>query len=91
MPVVCLARALVILQRVLAVLQQAVECAIMWEAHEMLSVYHDSHLVCSAHHHLPRDGVDALSLDTLKVRLDGALSNLIDWSCPCSLQGSWTR
>lgn len=53
MPVVCLVRALVILQRVLAVLQQAVECAIMWEAHEMLSVYHDSLLVCSAHHHLP--------------------------------------
>ena len=79
MPVVCLARALVILQRVLAVLQQAVECAIMWEAHEMLSRYHDSHLVCSAHHHLPRDGVDALSLKIFKARLDGSLGRLISY------------
>ena len=40
---------------------------------------------------LPREVVDALSLETLKVRLDGALSNLICCRCSCSLQGSWTR
>jgi len=28
-------------------------------------------------HRLPREAVDALSLETFKVRLDGALSNLI--------------
>jgi len=28
-------------------------------------------------HRLPREVVDALSLETFKVRLDGALSNLI--------------
>jgi len=27
---------------------------------------------------LPRDTVDALSLETFKIRLDGALSNLIE-------------
>jgi len=37
-------------------------------------------------HRLPRVVGDAPSLETLKLRLDGALSNLIR-----SLQGSWTR
>ena len=38
-------------------------------------------------HRLPREVVGALSLETPKVRLDGALSTW--WSCggPCSLQG----
>ena len=39
---------------------------------------------------LPREVVDALSVETLKVRVDGVLSNLICCRCPCSLQGSWT-
>jgi len=30
-------------------------------------------------HRLPREAVDAPSLETLKARLDGALSNLIQW------------
>ena len=38
---------------------------------------------------LPGDVVDALSLEVFKVRLDGALSNLISLCCQCSLQGSW--
>ena len=42
-------------------------------------------------HRLPRDVVDALSLETFKVRLDQALGNLMWLWCPCSLQGSWTR
>ena len=29
-------------------------------------------------HRLPREVVDALSLETVKVRLDGALSNLLE-------------
>jgi len=29
-------------------------------------------------HRLPRKGVDALSLETLKVRLDGTVSNLME-------------
>jgi len=41
-------------------------------------------------HRLPRDVVDAPSLETLKVRLDQALGNLIELACPCLLQGSWT-
>ena len=40
---------------------------------------------------LPREAVDAPSLETLKVRLDGALSILNCCRCPCSLQRSWTR
>jgi len=36
---------------------------------------------------LPRDVVDALSLETFKVSLDGALSNLVYLRCSCSLQG----
>ena len=35
---------------------------------------------------LPREVVDAWSVQAFKVRLDGALS----CRCPCSLQGSWT-
>ena len=37
---------------------------------------------------LPRDVVDALSLETFKARLDEALGNLIYLWCPCALQGS---
>jgi len=40
---------------------------------------------------LPREVVDPPSLETFKVRLDGALSNLIYGRCPCSLQGGWAR
>jgi len=47
-------------------------------------------------HRLPRDVMDALPLETFKVRLDRALSNLLRalqvlCRCPCSSQGSWTR
>lgn len=35
--------------------------------------------------------VDAPSLKTLKVRLDGALSTWYSCRCPCPLQGSWTK
>lgn len=35
--------------------------------------------------------VDAMSLKTLRVRLDRALSNLCSFRCPCSLHGSWTK
>ena len=37
-------------------------------------------------HRLSREVVDSPSLDTLKVRLDGALSTGSSYSCPCSLQ-----
>ena len=40
---------------------------------------------------LPSDVVNAPSLQTLKVRLDQALGNLIHLWCLCSLQGSWIR
>ena len=39
---------------------------------------------------LPREVVDTPSLETLRVRLDEALTTLIQF-CHCSLQGSWTR
>ena len=42
-------------------------------------------------HRLPREEVGAPSLETLKVRLDGALSTRWSCRCPCSLQGSCTR
>ena len=42
-------------------------------------------------HRLPREVVDALSLETLKVRLDRALSTWSSRRCPCSLQGSCAR
>ena len=40
---------------------------------------------------LPRDVVDAPSLETFKARLHKALGNLIELWCPCSTQGSWTK
>jgi len=40
---------------------------------------------------LPRDVVEAPSLETFKARLDRALSNLDSCRCPCSVQGGWTR
>ena len=42
-------------------------------------------------HRLPREAVDALSLETSKVRLNGALSTWWSCGCPCPLQGIWTR
>lgn len=36
---------------------------------------------------LPREVLEAPSLETVKIRLDGALSNMISLRCPCSLQG----
>ncbi|KAK4812606.1 hypothetical protein QYF61_010669 [Mycteria americana] len=39
---------------------------------------------------LPREVVDAPSLETFKVRLDGALSNLIQLKMSLLLQGGWT-
>jgi len=38
-------------------------------------------------HRLPREAVGAPSLETPKVRLDGALSTWWSCRCPCSLQG----
>ncbi len=38
---------------------------------------------------LPREVVDAPSLEVFKDRLDGALSNLSSGRCPCPGQGSW--
>ncbi|KAK4823751.1 hypothetical protein QYF61_006047 [Mycteria americana] len=40
---------------------------------------------------LPREVVEAPSLETFKVRLDGALSNLIWLKVSLLLQGGWTR
>lgn len=42
-------------------------------------------------HRLLRDGMDVLSLETVKVRLDGALSTCSTCRSLCLLQGSWTR
>ena len=39
---------------------------------------------------LPREVVEVSSLETLKVRLDKALSTSSSCRCPCSLQGIWT-
>ena len=39
---------------------------------------------------LLRGVVDAPSLETFKVRLDGTLSTWWSCRCPCSVQGSWT-
>jgi len=41
-------------------------------------------------HRLPREVVDAQSLETLKIRLDGALSTYLSCGCPCSPQWSWS-
>jgi len=40
---------------------------------------------------LPREVVDAPSLGTFKVRLDGALSNLIELKMALLTARSWTR
>ena len=40
---------------------------------------------------LPREVVDAPSLQTFKVGLDGALSNLIEWEMSPLKQGGQTR
>jgi len=42
-------------------------------------------------HKLPREAVAAPSLAVLKARLDGALSNLVWWKCPCPWQGGWNQ
>jgi len=42
-------------------------------------------------HRLPREVVDAPSLETFKVRLDGALSNLIRLKASLLAVGVWTR
>jgi len=42
-------------------------------------------------HRLPREVVEALSLEIFNVRLDMALGNWWSCRCPCSLQGSRTR
>ncbi|KAK4812137.1 hypothetical protein QYF61_000978 [Mycteria americana] len=42
-------------------------------------------------HRLPREVVEALSLGTFKVRLDGTLSNLVQLKMSLLLQGGWTR
>jgi len=42
-------------------------------------------------HRLPREAVAAPSLAVFKARLDGALSNLVWWRCPCSWQGGWNE
>ena len=42
-------------------------------------------------HRLTREVVDAPSLETLRVRLDGALSTWCSCRCSCSLQRSWTK
>ena len=34
------------------------------------------------------DAVDALALETFKVRLNKALGNLSSCACPCTLQGN---
>ena len=42
-------------------------------------------------HRMPRDVMDAPSLQTLKGRLDRALTTQQSCGCPCSLQRNWTR
>lgn len=46
--------------------------------------------VLSHLHRLHGDVVGAPSLETFRVRLDQTLGNLIELTCPCALQGSWT-
>ena len=41
-------------------------------------------------HRLPTEAVDAPSLEVFKVRLDGALSNLISWKMSLHTAGGWT-
>ena len=40
---------------------------------------------------LPSEVVDAPSLETFRVRLDGALSNLIELKMSLLMAGGWTR
>jgi len=40
-------------------------------------------------HRLPREAVDVPSLDLLKARLDGALSNLVWWKVSLPMAGGW--
>jgi len=40
-------------------------------------------------HRLPREVVDPPSLETFKVRLDGALSNLIELKMSLFIAGGW--
>jgi len=42
-------------------------------------------------HRLPREVVDAASLETFQVRLDGALSNLVWLKMSLLTAGGWTR
>ena len=42
-------------------------------------------------HRLPREAVDAPSLETLKARLERLWAPWCSCGCPCLLQGSWTR
>jgi len=42
-------------------------------------------------HRLPRDVVDEPPLETLKVRLDRALSNLVELWVSLFIAGGWTR
>jgi len=38
---------------------------------------------------LPREAVDSSSLNTLKARLDGAVSNLVYWEESLPIAGGW--
>ena len=38
---------------------------------------------------LPREAVDAPSLEVFKARLDRALSNLVCWKVPLPMSGDW--
>ena len=38
---------------------------------------------------LPSEAVDALSLEALKARLDGALNNLVYWEVSQPIAGCW--
>ena len=40
---------------------------------------------------MPREAVDALSLEAFKVRLDGALGSLIQWVATLPMSGSWNQ
>jgi len=42
-------------------------------------------------HRLPTEVVNAPSLETFKVRLDGALSNLVKLKMSLLIVGGWTR
>lgn len=42
-------------------------------------------------HRLPREAVDAPSLEVLKARLDGALGNLVWWEVSLPMAGGWNQ